>query len=904
MAILIGEDGKAYDIPDEHVAEAQANGFTLETKAQADARARAATLSGPIGAAASVPLGLLRGLTLGGSDFAIRKGEQAGILPQGSTQTVSDIKDLNPQGSTLGELGSFAVPGLGELAAAKGSTALAKVLKGASSAQRGATGAGTVIEKAAQKIIGENIAGKLVGGAARGIAEAELYNIGHNLSEDSLGDKELSVESLLAHSGEAAAVGAGLGFGIPAAGIALQKTVQKAKAALDSLGGFVRDALPSAAGAASETVINMAAKAGQAAGALREALANPGTEAGLAMRESIFKGADAARRDELMQQFQSELKQSITEVNEATHKGNAIFKKGETAKLLEDTDFGTAWNEAVKLSSAVKSAGEDILSDPLTYKGIYGKELAQISKHLDAKLADATTAHEVFEVINDTKKVALNDLSEWKRNLTLSDRDVGNSLNKVRDVYRSFASHLEDANIYGEAAARQQAYNEALATHLTAMDALRKELMVKKTVKGGVEYVVDSKKVNTLFNQIGSARGDMRVDALNQFLSSAHDVLDQVERSSVLGGAEKFDKTGLQSLLKKTAETRNVAQNELEQVNKLRALDNGMAAILHSPLGAGGIVDRAISSPATVAGAMLGGVPGAMAGSVVDAGIKITRNPIEAVKTLAKIEAFTLRTGKQISNALDGYIEKGSALGSAAYQKAKPFIGPFSVQALYNTSLGDGIKQEKKIQQSKIEQFRKQRTNLAQLIANPPATLQRFTKGLERLQGAAPTVAAQTAAKQMQVIQYLYEKMPKNPNMPLNAAQDRWVPSSAELSKYERVMMAATKPLSILSDLDRGTLTKDSVDTVKDLYPKLYADMLSKVTERVAQSKKPLPYSTITSLSILMGVPLDSTLQPKFIAQMQATFGPQDEQKQTSRRPLELNTENSMSATDRVASRK
>jgi hypothetical protein len=153
-------------------------------------------------------LGILRGTTLGLSDLALRK-----INPEWA-DSAAKLKEYNPDASLAGEIGSFAIPAIGSLKAlgAAGKAAKATgLLQGLVS--KGGEGLGAI----ATKIVGENLAGRAASGAVNMAAQAAVYQAAHNISEDSLGDRDLTAESIMANVGQAALLGGGFGMAMPLA---------------------------------------------------------------------------------------------------------------------------------------------------------------------------------------------------------------------------------------------------------------------------------------------------------------------------------------------------------------------------------------------------------------------------------------------------------------------------------------------------------------------------------------------------------------------------------------------------------------------------------------------------------------------------------------------------------------
>jgi len=84
---------------------------------------------------------------------------------------------------------------------------------------------------------------------------------------------------------------------------------------------------------------------------------------------------------------------------------------------------------------------------------------------------------------------------------------------------------------------------------------------------------------------------------------------------------------------------------------------------------------------------------------------------------------------------------------------------------------------------------------------------------------------------------------------------------------------AATDPLSVLDDMKHGTLSKEAVDAVKELYPKLYEDMQRKVLAHLADPKKrkAMSYEDRIRVGMLLDVQADRTQDPAFISAVQET---------------------------------
>ena len=93
----------------------------------------------------------------------------------------------------------------------------------------------------------------------------------------------------------------------------------------------------------------------------------------------------------------------------------------------------------------------------------------------------------------------------------------------------------------------------------------------------------------------------------------------------------------------------------------------------------------------------------------------------------------------------------------------------------------------------------------------------------------------------------------------------------------------------------KGTLTREHVEAVKAIYPKLYAEMQVAVMESLASSRQKLSYARRIQLGILLDIPTDKTLSPDFQKAVQGTYqasGPQDAESPppTLSRPIDVAT--------------
>lgn len=90
--------------------------------------------------------------------------------------------------------------------------------------------------------------------------------------------------------------------------------------------------------------------------------------------------------------------------------------------------------------------------------------------------------------------------------------------------------------------------------------------------------------------------------------------------------------------------------------------------------------------------------------------------------------------------------------------------------------------------------------------------------------------------------------------------------------KFLRQDRAIKSPFSLLEDMNRGGVSRDSVQAVKYVYPEIHAQIVQEATQQIYEIKREgghLPMDKIATLGIVLDSPIDSTLTPEFIGEVQ-----------------------------------
>lgn len=148
---------------------------------------------------------------------------------------------------------------------------------------------------------------------------------------------------------------------------------------------------------------------------------------------------------------------------------------------------------------------------------------------------------------------------------------------------------------------------------------------------------------------------------------------------------------------------------------------------------------------------------------------------------------------------------------------------------------------------------------VASAVANPQLVSQMVRRQLRDV--IDPDLIAAAEAHLMAMFQHLNDTAPKLPP-PNPYSMKSPMPSAAAALQWGRRLAVANDPTVALDALQTQTLTPDAADTLRAIYPKLFAAAQRRLIERASDLTNPVPYRQLLQNSLLFGVPLDSSLSP------------------------------------------
>lgn len=277
-----------------------------------------------------------------------------------------------------------------------------------------------------------------------------------------------------------------------------------------------------------------------------------------------------------------------------------------------------------------------------------------------------------------------------------------------------------------------------------------------------------------------------------------------------------------------------------------------------------------------------GGPVGAIAGAVGGATLDIYSGQIlkalvdrtPSVSGLLFVEKALKQNGQKIDE-IPGLLQRWAEKKPKKYKTDTAAIG--ALWRVLEADKTDAHKHEHKQKGLSESTMKLSEINekLTLLLSNPEAMqehLSRITEGL--IMGGAPEIASAFVIEAQKLLQYIYASMPKppQPSSPFGR-QIKWRPPDYQLFAFAQKLQVLENPFMVLDALEDGTLTKNHVEALQVVFPKLYEEMRGKFMQiAMSGAAQPLDYNQRIKLSLLLDMPLDSSLTSKNINYLQSTF--------------------------------
>ena len=849
-------------------------------------------------------------------------------------EKLTGLQRANPKANVAGEIASFLVPGLGEVGGAERAVQGVGALEEASAAARAATGvsplglatsAGRQAAKLVTSRLGEGAAAKAIAHTVQAGVEGAGLGVGDQISEDALGDHELNAEKMLGAGVHGALLQGALGGTLGATGefgrkflghLAPRLADAGNEAAFDALGADTKTARE-----AEELVPGGKREVGDVLhrrvypGSLAESAMTPEQQLARIAPERVAAEGErnavlAANAEPLREVAGQQAWDALDPTAKMTAEAMERVKGGPAAVGGVAHEYGLFDGDAPVNPERVAEKADAALE---TVGAAKGALLAESGATMDAQ-----KYYDSFKPLID--KLGAEAGPDYERLKSYVEDYRDSAMQKLGFEKRAGARIAAGytATIPEHFSAEQRAIVPDLIERIKApgkvgedakqlLDSMGVKLEKTKASKGADTFDLKGKEI-----PIGPAfklrRGfdktiDWSVAAREGQLKSA----TMQEMRGIMAEAEN----------KAIGDAYELAGNP-EARAQLKKLNADYQALKLIEKATKRTVPLYATNPALAEKA----IPGTLAGLTYDQAVAASRKlPDDARKALlsANHDAQALRIAER--GAAEGAARMathGSALGAAGValatghpvaaaaiaatqHLAKTRGRALTAAVLERASAIGGIKRGVGVVDREIDRgvagilrpgervpvasherayeghpYRAQQA--AESVARAVVDSEKHVADVERAANSfgahAPRIAAAFVRTALRATTWLALQVPQSMRNPgggektLLAAKP--FVSATETAAFLRKYDAVHDPASVLDDMRKGRVTREQIDAIKAVYPKLYADIRSRIQQGINESRTPPSYEAQKQLSAFFGIPASPAFAPKFVSAMQA----------------------------------
>lgn len=223
------------------------------------------------------------------------------------------------------------------------------------------------------------------------------------------------------------------------------------------------------------------------------------------------------------------------------------------------------------------------------------------------------------------------------------------------------------------------------------------------------------------------------------------------------------------------------------------------------------------------------------------------------------------------------------------FTKEKKSSIPISTGILTKTNFALAGSEDKSKPKNKKEAFKKLSNNLREMQNNPEKITNLLqTNSLITSESAVNTGVALNSTL-IKAVNFLNAKLPKDSSTGTGMFVRPYEPSSIELAKFERYLTAIENPMSVLDDLESGSVTREGVEAIQAVYPDLYQRIQTNAMEEIAKNPE-IGYNKRVQMGILLNIPSDTSLEPSNIIGLQQTFTDEEQAQNAAKKETAVET--------------
>jgi hypothetical protein len=443
-------------------------------------------------------------------------------------------------------------------------------------------------------------------------------------------------------------------------------------------------------------------------------------------------------------------------------------------------------------------------------------------------------------------------------------------LEPVRDFaqaeYQRAASALMDEGFVGaKQAAAQKAVNNA---RVGSINGERFDLRPFVTQVGSDEgadfggrvFMGNQDSIRAMLSGLGDGGGGTRAGQFSRFVDSQEATLRAIKENYALsaGGAQKLDEA--LASLQKMRESVSSATDAANAVNRAKArieadqIGGGFLAKLAASTAVGASTEGVSGAAKGFARGLLGGAAPTLelqqrlasmsAESKLAAWLegKIAKVSGTAGKGAAVVNRTAANIDAKVADSLDGFFDRLTARAQRVGEAArKPIaLGRFAAApSALKLFQGDNPNPQDAYRK-RTEQLLVMNQNLGQGVRD------RTTTAMGGISETAPRLTQHVAVAASRGVNYLLSHTPVPLRQPTVMQPGyRPVPSDLEIAQFAKRWAAVADPLTVLDDFQKGMVTYEQVDALKNVYPTLYQSIRVEALQRFAKLDAagiPVPY--------------------------------------------------------------
>ncbi len=479
------------------------------------------------------------------------------------------------------------------------------------------------------------------------------------------------------------------------------------------------------------------------------------------------------------------------------------------------------------------------------------RELADFMRE-EIKVNPLTSTSNLLERFKRVNSSAANELSTVSKALSKAEAAAPHLLPSRADVSQRIAQVLDEKFIIPKAG------KKSFKSHLKKVLDIKEDVLALAK-KGGQATTAELNVLRKEMDQLAKlSKEPMKATLGEQAAYAARSEL----RSVINETAEKISRDS-------TDEATKTLADRLLKANKDFSLTSEIIPHLDKKLGR--------ESAFTLTDILIGGLgAGALqdpsAGVAIAFGNKLLKSDFRRKLSIVMAgESAAKKVGSKISGSVKSFLSN----------KRVP-VSSLSTKVLVETALSSEFVPGElpKKAKTKKQAFENIAVNLDKATKDPEFLSNKILSSTMAVHRAAPKAATAIAETTVKGVQFLESKIPETVK---NAQEYPFLnrkpePSSMEIAKFERYLQGVENPLSIMDELAAGTLTREHVEAVREVYPDLYGRIQTNIMEQVATSQTDLSYSNRILLGNLFEIQTDPSLQTDSIIGLQSNFGQKQEE--------------------------